>query len=41
MGRRLVQELMWRIDNRDLPNEIIYINTEVMIRESSIKTTLK
>ncbi len=40
MGRRLVQELMWRINNRDLPNEIIYINTEVMIRESSIKNNI-
>lgn len=37
MGRRLVQELMWRMENRDLPYEIIYINTEVMLRESSIK----
>lgn len=37
MGRRLVQELMWRLDNRDLPNEIIYINTEVILRESSVK----
>lgn len=37
MGRRLVQQLMWRIDNMDLPKEVVIINTEVMIRESSIK----
>ncbi|MDF2587812.1 MAG: transcriptional regulator [Anaerocolumna sp.] len=37
MGRRLVQRLMWRLDNMDLPKEIVIINTEVIIRESSIK----
>lgn len=37
MGRRLVQRLMWRIDNIDLPKEIVIINTQVVIRESSIK----
>lgn len=37
MGRRLVQRLMWRIDNMDLPKEIVIINTQVVIRESSIK----
>lgn len=37
MGRRLVQRLIWRIDNMDLPKEIVIINTEVIIRESSIR----
>lgn len=37
MGRRLVQRLIWRIDNMDLPKEIVIINTQVVIRESSIK----
>jgi LacI family transcriptional regulator len=37
MGRRLVQILIWRIENIDLPKEIVTINTEVMLRESSIK----
>ncbi len=37
MGRRLVQHLMWRIENMDLPKEIVIINTEVIIRESSIR----
>lgn len=37
MGRRLVQQLIWRIDNVDLPKEIVTINTETIIRESSIR----
>lgn len=37
MGRRLVQSLMWRIENMDMPKEIVTINTEVVFRESSIK----
>lgn len=37
MGRRLVQQLIWRIDNIDLPKEIVTINTETIIRESSIR----
>lgn len=36
MGRRLVQQLIWRINNIDLPKEIITINTEVIIRQSSV-----
>ncbi len=40
MGRRLVQRLMWRIDNTELPKEIVIINTEIVIRESSIKKKL-
>lgn len=38
MGRRLVQQLMWRLENMDLPKETITINTEIIIRESSIKS---
>ncbi|BCN29627.1 LacI family transcriptional regulator [Anaeromicropila herbilytica] len=37
MGRRLVQQLMWRIENSDLPKEVVIINTEVIIRESSVR----
>ncbi|MGB8454322.1 MAG: LacI family DNA-binding transcriptional regulator [Anaerocolumna sp.] len=37
MGRRLVQILIWRIENMELPKEVVSINTEVVIRESSIK----
>lgn len=37
MGRRLVQQLIWRIDNTDLPKEMITVNTEIVIRESSIR----
>jgi LacI family transcriptional regulator len=37
MGRRLVQQLIWRIDNMDLPKEILTVNTEMVIRESSIR----
>ncbi len=36
MGRRLVQRLIWRIENRNLPKEILMINTEVILRESSV-----
>ncbi len=37
MGRRLVQQLIWRIENMDLPKEIITINTETILRESSVR----
>jgi LacI family transcriptional regulator len=37
MGRRLVQILIWRIENMELPKEIVIINTEPVIRESSLK----
>lgn len=36
MGRRLVQRLIWRIENMNLPKEILMINTEVILRESSV-----
>lgn len=38
MGRRLVQRLLWRIENMDLPKEIVIIYTEPVFRESSEKT---
>ncbi|MDO5520723.1 MAG: LacI family DNA-binding transcriptional regulator [bacterium] len=37
MGRRLVQQLMWRIDNPEMPYETITVNTEVLYRESTIR----
>lgn len=37
MGRRLVQRLIWRIENLDLPKEIVIMNTEPVFRESSIQ----
>ncbi len=37
MGRKLVQQLMWRIENLDMPHEVLFITTEVLIRESSRK----
>lgn len=38
LGRRLVQQLMWRIKNPNFPKEITYIGVEVIFRESSNKT---
>lgn len=37
LGRRLVQQLMWRIQNPTFPKEVIYINVEVIFRQSSHK----
>lgn len=37
MGRRLVQQLLWRIEHTDFPKEVVMISTEVMIRESSVR----
>ncbi len=37
LGRRLVQQLMWRIQNPSFPKELIYINVEVIFRQSSNK----
>jgi LacI family transcriptional regulator len=37
LGRRLVQQLMWRLQNPGFPKEVIYINVEVIFRQSSIK----
>ncbi len=38
LGRRLVQQLMWRLKNPNFPKEIIYIGVEIIFRESSNKT---
>jgi len=37
LGRRLVQKLMWRLKNLTFPKEVLYINSEVIFRESSDK----
>lgn len=37
LGRRLVQKLMWRLQNPSFPKEVIFINSEVIFRESSQK----
>ena len=38
LGRRLVQQLIWRIKNPNFPREIIYIGVEVIFRKSSEKS---
>jgi LacI family transcriptional regulator len=35
LGRRLVQQLMWRIQNPTFPKEIVFIGVEVILRQSS------
>lgn len=37
LGRRLVQQLMWRLENPNFPKEVVYIGVEVIFRESSNK----
>ncbi|MGB4659182.1 MAG: LacI family DNA-binding transcriptional regulator [Mobilitalea sp.] len=37
LGRRLVQQLMWRIQNPNFPKEVIFIGVEVIFRQSSDK----
>ncbi len=37
LGRRLVQQLMWRIQNPTFPKEVIFIGVEVIFRQSSTK----
>lgn len=37
LGRRLVQQLMWRIENPAFPTEVTFIYTEVIFRKSSEK----
>jgi LacI family transcriptional regulator len=37
LGRRTVQQLMWRIQNPTFPKEVIYISVEVILRQSSNK----
>lgn len=38
LGRRLVQQLMWRLKNPNFPKEITTIGVEVIFRKSSDKT---
>ena len=38
LGRRLVQQLMWRIQNPTFPKEVVFIGVEVIIRQSSNKS---
>jgi LacI family transcriptional regulator len=35
LGRRLVQQLMWRFHNATFPKEVIFIGVEVIFRQSS------
>ncbi|NLP35059.1 MAG: LacI family transcriptional regulator [Clostridiales bacterium] len=37
LGRRLVQKLMWRLQNPAFPKEVVYVNSEVIFRKSSDK----
>ena len=37
LGRRLVQQLMWRMQNPTFPKEVIFIEVEVIFRQSSNK----
>lgn len=37
LGRRLVQQLMWRIQNQTFPKEVTFIGVEVIFRQSSNK----
>lgn len=37
LGRRLVQQLMWRIQNPTFPKEVIFVGVEVIFRQSSDK----
>lgn len=37
LGRRLVQQLMWRIQNPTFPKEVISIGVEIIFRQSSNK----
>lgn len=37
MGKRLVQQLIWRMDNPEMPHEVVTVKTEVIYRESAIR----
>lgn len=37
LGKRLVQQLMWRIDNPDFPKETVSIETKPIFRKSSVR----
>jgi LacI family transcriptional regulator len=41
LGRRLVQQLMWRIQNPTFPKEVIFVGVEVIFRQSSYKSGTK
>jgi LacI family transcriptional regulator len=41
LGRRLVQQLMWRIQNPTFPKEVIFIGVEVIFRQSSNRIVKK
>ena len=35
LGKRLVQQLMWRLENPNFPKEVIFVGVEVIFRDSS------
>ncbi len=37
VGKRLVQQLLWRIENPDFPREVVSIETEPIFRKSTLK----
>lgn len=37
LGRRLVQQMLWRLDNPDMPRELVHIYAQTIIRASSGK----
>lgn len=41
LGRRLVQQLMWRLKNPNFPKEVVYVGVDVIFRESSNKVVEK
>lgn len=41
IGKRLVQQLMWRLENPNFPKEVIFVGVEVIFRESSNKPVVK
>lgn len=40
IGVRLVQQLLWRMDNPERPMETIYVNTRLVLRESSVRSRI-
>jgi LacI family transcriptional regulator len=41
LGRRLVQQLMWRMRNPEFPKEVVYIGVDIIFRRSSQRVLLK
>lgn len=35
LGRRLVQQMLWRLDNPEMPKELVHISAQTIIRASS------